>query len=316
MSRTLITAALAWSLLGLLGPTAQADTDGVLPICGTDYTIAEWFQPNPLSEMTGYQPYMDSGFVGPGLKHECASQNYVTTVNGDPTGFARVTTATVFPDTIDAAGGDGQSVTVDLGDVTSAGWGGCFPGSTIAPGFCPSASFQGFAVNGGTMLFRLRQPDGMFRGLWSLSRGEGDDPGFRLEHVGTACAPASTSCTFDVVFERDLTNLPVIREDAQVLLQILIVSPLASPSIVVPMLVKQAGGPLDACVVPTVKNLTVAKAKRALRKHGCTLGKVRQIYNGHVPTGRVVKSLPAPLTKLAVGAEVKLKVSLGRRPHM
>ena len=313
---TLIATALAWSLIGLPRTAAQADTDGVLPVCGTDYTITEWFQANPLSEITGYQPYMDPNFVGPGLKHECASQNYVTSVNGDPTGFARATTATIFPDTIDAAGGDGQRVTVDLGDVTSAGWGGCFPGSTIVPGFCPSASLQGFATNGGTMLFRLRQPDGMFRGLWSLSRGEGDNPGFRLEHVGTPCGPTATSCTFDVVFQRDLTNLPVVREDAQVLLQILISTPVAGPPIVVPMLIKQAGGPLNACVVPTVKNLTFAKAKRALRKHGCTLGKVRQVYNGHIPAGRVVKSSPPPLTELAVGAKVKLKTSLGPRPHM
>src|SRR5438132_14430115 len=103
MSLQLVTIAVIGSLLGIVPVAAQADTDGVLPICATDYTIAEWFQPNPLSEMTGYQPYMDSGFVGPGLKHECASQNYVTTVNGNPTGFARATTATVFPDTIDAA---------------------------------------------------------------------------------------------------------------------------------------------------------------------------------------------------------------------
>lgn len=166
---------------------------------------------------------------------------------------------TAFPDTIDAAGGDGQTVTVKAPGSTTgymdsaarATWGSCFPGATYQPGYCDPSLFRfeagGFPVAGGQMLYRFRDETGTFRGPWTLSYGK-LTPGFKLEHTSplTVCDRHAAECQYQVIFQRDPLNKPVVGRDVQVLL-LLTVHEGDYPNdqwvdTAVPMLVVQSGG--------------------------------------------------------------------------
>jgi hypothetical protein len=71
--------------------------------------------------------------------------------------------------------------------------------------------------------------------------------------------------------------------------------------------------PAPHCVVPKLKGKTVKAAKRSLRKHFCSLGKVKHAFSNTVRKGRVISQRPKPGRHLNHGAKVGLVISKGRR---
>jgi hypothetical protein len=77
---------------------------------------------------------------------------------------------------------------------------------------------------------------------------------------------------------------------------------------------QQGGGPKPsaACVVPKVKNLKLAAAKKKLATAGCAV-KVRKAKSRSVARGRVIKANRKAGAKVARGTTVTVTVSRGRR---
>jgi hypothetical protein len=75
--------------------------------------------------------------------------------------------------------------------------------------------------------------------------------------------------------------------------------------------------PVTECVVPKLRNLTVAKARAALTAAHCALGKVTRVRDRRIKRGRVVLQTVPPTWRRDVGAKVPVKVSLGppRKRH-
>jgi hypothetical protein len=71
--------------------------------------------------------------------------------------------------------------------------------------------------------------------------------------------------------------------------------------------------PAAPCVVPKLKGKTLKAAKRALRTHSCSLGKVKRAFSARVKKGRVISQRPTPGRRLKHGAKVSLVVSKGSR---
>ena len=65
------------------------------------------------------------------------------------------------------------------------------------------------------------------------------------------------------------------------------------------------------CVVPKLVGATLVKAKAAIDRAGCVLGKVRRVRSAAMGAGRVVSQQPAAGKKLAIGSSVALSVSRG-----
>jgi hypothetical protein len=70
------------------------------------------------------------------------------------------------------------------------------------------------------------------------------------------------------------------------------------------------GAAKEACVVPRLRGRTLAKAKRALTRAHCSLGKVRRV-RARVRRGLVVGQSPRAGVRKARGAKVALRVSRG-----
>ena len=68
---------------------------------------------------------------------------------------------------------------------------------------------------------------------------------------------------------------------------------------------------LKNCVVPNVKGKTLSAAKRALRAHSCSAGKIKQAFSSKVRAGRVISQSPKAGTHLKHNARVNLTVSKG-----
>jgi PASTA domain len=68
---------------------------------------------------------------------------------------------------------------------------------------------------------------------------------------------------------------------------------------------------IPQCIVPKLRNLTLAKAKQTLTALGCKLGKVTRVRDKRFKRGRVISQTPDPKWRRDVGAKVALKVSLG-----
>jgi hypothetical protein len=68
-----------------------------------------------------------------------------------------------------------------------------------------------------------------------------------------------------------------------------------------------------ACVVPGVEGRALARAKTAIRRSLCAVGKVRRAFSGKVKKGRVISQSPRAHSRLKRGAKVDLIVSKGRR---
>jgi hypothetical protein len=67
------------------------------------------------------------------------------------------------------------------------------------------------------------------------------------------------------------------------------------------------------CVVPNVKRKTVAGARRAIRRAGCSVGRLQRSYSSSVGSGRVISQSPRPGARRAAGGRVNLVLSRGRR---
>jgi hypothetical protein len=72
------------------------------------------------------------------------------------------------------------------------------------------------------------------------------------------------------------------------------------------------GTPIVAqCIVPKLRNLTLAKARQALTTANCKLGKVTRVRDKRIKKGRVISQAPDPKWRRDVGAKVAIKLSLG-----
>jgi len=70
--------------------------------------------------------------------------------------------------------------------------------------------------------------------------------------------------------------------------------------------------PPTKCVVPKVKGKTLSAAKRAIKAHACSVGKVTHASSRKVKKGHVISQKPKPGSRLKHGAKVSLVVSRGR----
>jgi hypothetical protein len=67
---------------------------------------------------------------------------------------------------------------------------------------------------------------------------------------------------------------------------------------------------LKSCVVPNVKGKTLHAAKRALKAHFCSAGKIKHV-SSRKPAGRVISQRPKAGTHLKHNGKVSLTVSMG-----
>jgi uncharacterized repeat protein (TIGR02543 family) len=68
---------------------------------------------------------------------------------------------------------------------------------------------------------------------------------------------------------------------------------------------------LRNCVVPKVTGKTLSAAKRALKTHFCSAGKIKHVFSSRVKKGRVALQKPKPGTHLRHNGKVSLTVSKG-----
>jgi beta-lactam-binding protein with PASTA domain len=66
-------------------------------------------------------------------------------------------------------------------------------------------------------------------------------------------------------------------------------------------------------VVPKVKGKTLSAAKRALKAHACTTGKIKHAFSSKVKKGRVISQKPKAGKHLKHNAKVGLTVSRGKK---
>ncbi len=76
---------------------------------------------------------------------------------------------------------------------------------------------------------------------------------------------------------------------------------------------RSATAEFSRCVVPKVKGKTLVKARKAIKKAHCSVGRVKQSFSRKIGKGRVSAQKPKPGTKLRAGAKVNLVVSKGKR---
>jgi Glucodextranase, domain B/PASTA domain len=69
---------------------------------------------------------------------------------------------------------------------------------------------------------------------------------------------------------------------------------------------------LPPCKVPRIKGLTLTKARRAITKGGCAIGRVKKQHSRRVAKGRVISSRPGAGKTRKRGTKVVLVVSSGR----
>ena len=67
------------------------------------------------------------------------------------------------------------------------------------------------------------------------------------------------------------------------------------------------------CVVPKVKGKKLRKARRAIRRGHCSVGRVKKVYSAKVRKRRVISQRPRAGLKRPAGSKVNLKVSKGKR---
>jgi len=292
-------------LLGLaLGPSSAvaetSATTGVPPICSTAQDVATWEGASNQALKNSFLGDKDAvpiGWVGVGAsKDSCAAQMHEVLSICDGTvvpctrqaiGFETHAHGSAFPDTIDAAGGDGQNVHIAIPDAVSdsftaaVDWGQCMPARTYYPGFCNVSDFNqgspsGYPSSGGWLLYRFRDNTGTFTGPWYASDGR-YSPGFVIKRPASLspCTAAMNTCDYEVDFIRTPANKPVNTADAQVLMVLNATVPnpvwagappgtLYAQLIAIPMLIVQSGGtappgsgtggPKDPAAVPVAQS--------------------------------------------------------------
>jgi hypothetical protein len=77
--------------------------------------------------------------------------------------------------------------------------------------------------------------------------------------------------------------------------------------------VARAARVVRRCVVPNVKGKPLAAARRAIRRAGCTTGRIRRSYSASVRSGRVIAQAPRPGARKPARAKVSLVLSKGQR---
>jgi beta-lactam-binding protein with PASTA domain len=65
-------------------------------------------------------------------------------------------------------------------------------------------------------------------------------------------------------------------------------------------------------VVPKVKGKTLRAAKRAIKSHACSVGRIKHSTSWTVKKGHVISQKPRPGRRLKHGAKVNLVVSKGK----
>ena len=70
---------------------------------------------------------------------------------------------------------------------------------------------------------------------------------------------------------------------------------------------------LKNCVVPKVKGKSLSAAKRALKAHSCSVGKIRHAFSSKVKKGHVVSTKPKAGSHLKHNGKVNLTVSKGKK---
>lgn len=70
---------------------------------------------------------------------------------------------------------------------------------------------------------------------------------------------------------------------------------------------------LERCIVPNLKNRTLASARAAIRAAHCRIGTVAHAYSTRIATGRVISQKPPPGTVRTTGTRVRLVLSRGKR---
>jgi hypothetical protein len=70
--------------------------------------------------------------------------------------------------------------------------------------------------------------------------------------------------------------------------------------------------PQPKCVVPKVKGKTLSAAKRAIKAHACSVGRITHATSRTVKKGHVISQKPKPGSRLKHGAKVDVVVSKGR----
>jgi beta-lactam-binding protein with PASTA domain len=68
------------------------------------------------------------------------------------------------------------------------------------------------------------------------------------------------------------------------------------------------------CLVPKVVGKPLAKAKLALRRRHCRVGRITRAYSTRIRKGRVVSQRPKARRTLKRGTKVNLVVSRGKKP--
>jgi beta-lactam-binding protein with PASTA domain len=72
----------------------------------------------------------------------------------------------------------------------------------------------------------------------------------------------------------------------------------------------------EPCLVPKARTKTLKRAKRLIRGHGCTVGRIKHAPSRTVKKGHVISQEPKAGRRLKHGARVSLVVSVGRpRPR-
>jgi hypothetical protein len=68
---------------------------------------------------------------------------------------------------------------------------------------------------------------------------------------------------------------------------------------------------LKNCVVPSVKGKSLSAAKRALKGHSCSAGRIKRAFSSRVKTGLVISQSPRAGSRLKHNGKVSLTVSEG-----
>jgi hypothetical protein len=71
--------------------------------------------------------------------------------------------------------------------------------------------------------------------------------------------------------------------------------------------------PLPPCAVPKLKRKTLVAARRSIKSHGCSVGRIKHAASQTIKKGRVISQRPKPGGRLQHGTRVNLVVSKGRR---
>ena len=69
---------------------------------------------------------------------------------------------------------------------------------------------------------------------------------------------------------------------------------------------------LKACVVPKLKGKALTRAKRSIKAHACSVGKIKRAASRTIKKGHVISQKPKAGLHLKHGAKVNLVVSRGR----